>query len=107
MDKNLRKYELVWILGGESDGDSSDSIETVKNLVDSNGGAIDEIEELGKRSLAYPIKKNNEGIYFSAKFQVDGDKTRSIDSSLMVDQKIIRYLMIKDSNSNTSKLEQD
>ena len=103
----MREYELVWILGGESDEYSSDSIKTVKNLVDSNGGSIDKIEELGKRSLAYPIKKNNEGIYFSAKFQVDGDKTRSIDSALMIDQKIIRYLITSDSNSNTSKLEQD
>ena len=34
MDKKLRKYELVWILGGESDGYSSDSKEDVKNLVD-------------------------------------------------------------------------
>jgi small subunit ribosomal protein S6 len=93
----LRKYELVWILGsdaGEEQG--TESVEKITTLVADAGGELSGTEVWGKRTLAYPIQKNNEGYYLQANFELDTSRAQEIEHALGADQSIIRHLLVRD-----------
>jgi len=93
----LRKYELVWILGNDAaEEQGTESVEKVTSLVTDAGGEVSETDIWGKRTLAYPIQKNNEGYYLQANFELDGTKAQELDRALSADQSIIRHLLVRD-----------
>ncbi len=93
----MRKYELVWILGndaGEEQG--AESVEKITSLVTDAGGEVSATDIWGKRTLAYPIQKNNEGYYLQANFELDGTKAQELEHAIDADQLIIRHLLVRD-----------
>ena len=93
----MRKYELVWILGndaGEEQG--AESVEKITSLVTDAGGEVSAMDIWGKRTLAYPIQKNNEGYYLQANFELDGTKAQELEHAIDADQLIIRHLLVRD-----------
>ena len=95
----LRKYELVWILGGDVDEvQGTESIEKITSLITDAGGEVTGTDIWGKRVLAYPIKKNLEGYYLQANFEIDGLQAQGFESAIYADQSIIRHLLVRDDN---------
>ena len=95
----LRKYELVWILGGDVDEEhGTESIEKITSLVIDAGGEVTDTDVWGKRVLAYPIKKNSEGYYLQANFEIDGPQAQDFERAIYADQSIIRHLLVRDEN---------
>ena len=93
----MRKYELVWILGGDTgEEQGTESIEKITSLVTDAGGEVSSTDVWGKRTLAYPIKKNNEGYYLQANFEVEGTRAQEIEHAIDADQSIIRHLLVRD-----------
>jgi|TARA_Y100000814_G_C12233877_1_gene369235 small subunit ribosomal protein S6 len=97
----LKNYEIVWIIGGDSENLSDESIKKMEETIISSNGEVVNVESMGKRSLAYPIKKNNEGIYFCINFQIDENKVKDLESTISLDQSIIRFLLVKASNKKS------
>ena len=91
----MKNYEIVWIIGGDSENLSDESIKKMEETIISNNGDVLNVESMGKRSLAYPIKKNDEGIYFCINFLIDESKIKNLESSISLDQSIIRFLLVK------------
>jgi small subunit ribosomal protein S6 len=95
----LRKYELVWILGGDVDEEhGTESIEKITSLVIDAGGEVTDTDVWGKRALAYPINKNSEGYYLQANFEIDGRQAQDFERAIYADQSIIRHLLVRDEN---------
>ena len=95
----MRKYELVWILGDEADEEQGTaSIEKITSLVTDAGGEVTGTDAWGKRSLAYPIKKNTQGYYLQANFEIDGPRAQDFERAIYADQSIIRHLLVRDEN---------
>lgn len=93
----MRKYELVWILGGDAgEEQGAESVEQITSLVTDAGGVMSSTDAWGKRSLAYPIKKNEEGYYIQANFELDGTKAPGLERAIEADQSIIRHLLVRD-----------
>ena len=60
----MRQYELMLILDPETDERNlQPTLEKMLAVVGKEGGSVDEIDLLGRRRLAYEIKKQSEGIY--------------------------------------------
>ena len=94
---SLRKYELVWILGSDADEEQGTaSVDKITSLVADAGGEMSGTDIWGKRTLAYPIQKNNEGFYLQANFELDGTKARQLEQAIDADQSIIRHLLVRD-----------
>ena len=95
----LRKYELVWILGGDVDEEQgTESIEKITSLIIDAGGEVTDTDVWGKRALAYPINKNSEGYYLQANFEIDGWQAQDFERAIYADQSIIRHLLVRDEN---------
>jgi small subunit ribosomal protein S6 len=91
----MPKYELMYILSSAVTDNEVPTISTeVNKFLTDNGAALLSQEMLGKRKLAYPIKKTRNGFYVLQTFQMDGSKLQGLDNKLRSMEPIIRYLAI-------------
>lgn len=65
-----------------------------KTIQDAKGKVIS-LEEWGKKTLSYPIKKNIDGIYWLLKINVEPSTAVVLNNMLKLEDKIIRYMLIK------------
>ena len=65
--------------------------ETIKN----NGGNITEVENWGRKRLAYQIQKNKSGYYYVIRFTAPPESISKIERFFFLEETIIRYLTVK------------
>lgn len=92
-----RTYELGLVLDPRvSDEEAAGLVEAAKELLSSGGATIDREESWGKRRLAYPIQKLNEGRYFFLYFSLDGDNPiPEVEHRLVQNDKVLRFLFVR------------
>src|SRR5258708_19227 len=91
----MPKYELMYILSSAvSDNDVPPISDEVNKFITDNGGALLTQEMLGKKKLAYPIKKTRNGFYVVQTFNLEGAKLQPLDDKLRAIESIIRYLFV-------------
>lgn len=91
----MPKYELMYILSSAvSDNDVPTITSEVNKFIQDNGGAILREELMGKKKLAYPIKKTRNGFYVLLAFNMPGEKLAALDNKLRSLDSIIRYIVV-------------
>src|SRR6185436_2729583 len=89
------KYELMYILSSAvTDNDVPTVSSEVDKFLSDNGATILSQEMLGKKKLAYPIKKTRNGFYVLESFNLEGAKLTPLDNKLRSMEPIIRYLVV-------------
>src|SRR6185436_15698115 len=89
------KYELMYILSSAvTDNDVPTVSAEVDKFLTDNGASILSQEMLGKKKLAYPIKKTRNGFYVLESFNLAGPKLQALDNKLRSMEPIIRYLVV-------------
>jgi len=92
----MRKYETVIVLVPEmEEQDQKSFIERVSGIVSENGGVVEKVDNWGKKKLAYPIRKKEEGIYICINYQADGERVKELERVLRVSENVLRYLTVK------------
>jgi small subunit ribosomal protein S6 len=92
----MTKYETVYIIDTEQESDAiKELIDKFKGVVEEKGGQVSEIEEWGKRRLAYPINNRKEGYYVLMNFEADPDAVQDLDRVFGINGGIIRHIIIK------------
>lgn len=90
----LKKYELVLVLS-LSKGEKA--VEALKaKFIDMIGkhGTLGEVEEWGKRKLAYPINYETEGFYVVAQFECDENFPAELDRVINITDGVLRSLIV-------------
>ena len=92
----MPKYELMYLLGAHvADTDVPAISAQVQKFVADYGGTDLVETQLGKKKLAYPIKKTRNGHYVVVNFAMDAKKINELDARVRAtNQSIIRYLLI-------------
>lgn len=91
----MKNYELLHIVHPDLEGSLEKVVDKVKNLVKESGGNIVKEDIWGRRRLAYPIAKNDFGIYVILNFSLDKpEKLSSFEEELKHTEEIIRYLLV-------------
>ncbi|HYC79414.1 MAG TPA: 30S ribosomal protein S6 [Candidatus Binatia bacterium] len=91
----MPKYELMYILSSAvSDNDVPTVVAEVDKYLTTQGGTLLNQEMLGKKKLAYPIKKTRNGFYVVQTFNLEPRKLQELDNKLRSIESIIRYLCI-------------
>ena len=93
----MNKYELVVVVSAKLDEEErAAEIEKVSNLVTRFGGTITDVEEWGKKKLAYEIQKMSEAYYYFIHFDTDNtDCPNEIEDQIRIMENVIRYLCVK------------
>ncbi|MBE6830076.1 MAG: 30S ribosomal protein S6 [Ruminococcaceae bacterium] len=88
-------YETVFILSTKLGEDAIVAlVQKFKDLIEANG-TIDSIDEWGKRRLAYPIMKQEEGYYTLVNFTSAPEFTAELDRIYKITDGVLRSLIIK------------
>ena len=92
MAKTTEKYELMYIINPNlSEEETAAVVEKFKALVEQNG-TLEEMEEMGKRKLAYEINYISEGYYVLMKFTSAPEFPAELDRILGITDGILRRL---------------
>ena len=92
----MKRYEAMFILKPDLDKTGQDKIlGHIQELVAKHNGTINGTKEMGKNRLAYPLKKNKEGVYYLINFSVAPDAVDGIKKSLVLNESILRMLVIE------------
>lgn len=92
----MNKYESVIILDpNTTDDERKVIIENLKKVITDNNGLITKVEELGKKKLAYEIKKCKEGYYAVIYFEAEASVIAELERVYRIKDEIIKYITIK------------
>lgn len=92
----MNNYELALVVNAKIDDEArTKTVETVKELISRFGGTITNVDEWGKRRLAYEIQKMREGYYYFIQFDADSNAPREIEDRIRIMEDVIRYLCIR------------
>ena len=92
----MKQYEGMFILKPDLDKTGVDKIlGQIQELVAKHKGTISDTKEMGKNRLAYPLKKNKEGIYYRINFSIIPEAISAIKKNLVLNESILRILIIK------------
>lgn len=91
----MRVYEIMFIVNPNTPEDEIDKINgQMESVVTTGGGKIQKIEKLGRRKLAYLVKKFNEGFYVLFRVDANGDIVREVERRLRVMDPVIKYITV-------------
>ena len=91
----MRTYELVLIVHPDLDDEAvNQTVEKIKNWIETGKGKIVELQEWGKRRLAYPIQKQYEGLYYLLKLELDPATNAELERNIRILEPVMRYMLI-------------
>lgn len=92
----MNKYELTVVVNAMiEDEERTATIDKVKAYVERFGGQITNVDEWGKKRLAYEIQKMHEGFYYFIQFEADTTAPAEIESRVRIMDNVIRFLCVR------------
>lgn len=92
----MNKYELALVVNAKiEDEERAATVEKAKELVTRFGGTITNVDEWGKKKLAYEVQKMKEGFYYFIQFDADASVPAEIESRVRIMDNVIRYLCVR------------
>jgi len=93
-DSNMRDYEIVTIFQPDLDEALLNAnIDKIKSWISDSGGSIEKVDLWGKRRLAYPIRKQLDGLYVLLKVQMAPAFTSELDRNLRFQEPLMRFMI--------------
>ncbi len=92
----MNKYELAVVVSAKIEDDERAAVvDKCKALVERFGGTITEVDEWGKKRLAYEIQKMKEAFYYFNRYDADSTAPDVIESRIRIMDNVIRYLCVR------------
>lgn len=91
----MKRYETIFILSPELDEENlKGCVEKFKGLIEKSG-TLESIDEWGKRKLAYPVNKLNEGYYTLINFSAEPTFIHELERIYKITEGVIKHIVIK------------
>ena len=91
-----RGYELVAVISPEiADEQLETRVNEISNFITERGGVMSDVEQWGKRKLAYAIGGFTEGNYVLYRFEANPAICKEVESNLQIAEDILRFLLIR------------
>jgi small subunit ribosomal protein S6 len=101
-------YEILLMLDPEhADARQDDLIARVREQTESSGGTWRSHDAWGRRRLAYPILKRNEGVYHLVVFEASAEALDEITRVLKIDDAVMRHLAVKHIEGSSTRAPRD
>ena len=92
----MNKYELALVGSAKIEDDArTDAVEKAKELIAKFGGNVTNVEDAGKKRLAYEIQKMKEGFYYFIQFDAESDVPAQVEAQVRIMEPVIRYLCVR------------
>jgi small subunit ribosomal protein S6 len=95
----MRRYESVWVVHGDlPDEDVKSTIDKFTKIIAAAGGMLVNLDDWGRRKLAYKVKGTIRGYYLLADFAGTPATVKELERNYRIDDRIIRYHTVKKSD---------
>ena len=92
----MNKYESVVIVNPNLEEESvKNLIKKFSDLINTDG-KVASVEEMGKRKLAYEIRKFSEGFYIVIKFEAKPELIAELERNYRITDEVIKFLVVKE-----------
>ena len=92
----MNKYESVIIVNPNLEEESvKNLIKKFSDLINTDG-TVASVEEMGKRKLAYEIKKQKEGFYIVFKFEAKPELISELERNNRITDEVMKFIVIKE-----------
>ena len=90
----MNKYELALVVNAKlEDEERAAVVEKAKGYITRYNGVITEVEEWGKKRLAYEIQHMREGFYYFVQFEADSTCPAEVERHMRIMDNVLRYLV--------------
>lgn len=91
-----RTYEVMYIAQPDTTEDDVTKLnDSVQKLVESEGGNVVKLDNMGRRKLAYEIKRETEGHYVLFEIEGSGKEIAEIERRFRVNDAVMRYITVR------------
>src|SRR6202521_2846904 len=91
-----RTYELMFIVRPDMTEEDQDKlISTLETAVTSSGGAVKSVEKMGKRRLAYTVRRFHDGLYVLLTVEGSGGLVHELERRLRVTEPVIKFITVR------------
>ena len=92
----MNKYELALAVSAKiEDDERAATIDKVKAYVERFGGQITNIDEWGKRRLAYEVQHMKEAFYYFIQFEAESSVPAEVEDNIRIMENIVRFLCVR------------
>ena len=92
----MNKYELALVVNAKIEDDArTATVEKAKEYSARFGGTVTEVEDWGKKRLAYEVQKMREGFYYFIQFDADADVPAQVEQRVRIMDNVLRFLCVR------------
>jgi small subunit ribosomal protein S6 len=92
----MNNYETLYVLKPTlTDEETIANIAKIENILVKEGAEILATDKMGMRKLAYPVKKNERGVYTIVYFKAQGTIINELERNLKFNEEVIKYLTVR------------
>ena len=91
----MNKYESVVIIDPAVEEDKVKELSQKFTDIINNDGKVEKVEDLGKKKLAYGVKKNKEGYYIVINFEANPNLISELERNYRIMDEVIKFITIK------------
>ncbi len=92
----MNKYELALVVNAKIEDDvRTATVEKAKAYIERFGGTVTEVEDWGKKRLAYEVQKMREGFYYFIQFDAAADVPAQVEQRVRIMDNVLRFLCVR------------
>lgn len=93
----MRQYEVMYVLRPDLEEEKvKANVARYSDVITSFGGEVTNLQEMGKRRLAYEIDKIREGYYVLMNFKANPDAVAEAERLMKINDDVIRFLFVRE-----------
>jgi small subunit ribosomal protein S6 len=91
-----RKYEIGFIINPEAtEEDVKKVVDNVSQIITKDKGVVENVDEWGRKKMAYPINKHWEGIYVFINSEGEGATYAKVERRLKLSEQVMRFIILR------------
>ena len=92
----MHKYELALIVNAKIEDEvRTATVEKAKEYITRAGGAVTDVDDWGKKKLAYEIQKMSEAYYYFIHFDAEGTAPAEVENNVRIMDNVLRFLVVR------------
>ena len=92
----MNKYELALVVSAKIEDDARAAVVAkAQEYVTRAGGVVSEVEEWGKKKLAYEVQKMTEGFYYFIQFDAESSVPAAVEQDVRIMDNVLRFLCVR------------
>ena len=102
----MNKYELALVVSAKIEDDARAAVVAkAQEYVTRAGGVVSEVEEWGKKKLAYEVQKMSEGFYYFIQFEAESNVPAIVEQDVRIMDNVLRFLCVRKDEAQNRKEE--